>query len=144
MANLLDIDNIELFSHLGKSQKEEILKFSKVVNFPKSTILIKENDKQDDLLFLQSGLLKVYKIDKFYREIFLYHIYLGEIISEPSSLLSNQISCYSNAEFIEESQVLAINYQFFKKNYLDNHILSIQFLEEIIKKDKQTAICYQS
>lgn len=131
------IDSLNFFDSLTKEQKIQISEFSKVVNYPKNWILYYENETTTDLLFMQSGLLKVYKIDKFENEIFLYHINEGEMISELSSLLTDKITCYSNAEFVEDSKILAINYEQLKNQFFQKNILTMKFIEELANKTQK-------
>ena len=72
---------------------------------------------------LVSGVLKVYKIDKFENEIFLYHIHKNSLISELTSLDNESIYCYSNSEFMEDSVILEVNFTEFKNRFLAKNIL---------------------
>lgn len=83
------------------------------------------------------GLLKVFKVDKFGNEIFLYHIYKNNMISELSSINNTKIHCFSNAEFIEDSKVLSVNYEKFKENFLDKNILTSELIEVLLNKSQQ-------
>jgi len=96
-----------------------------------------EKSQQDRLLFLVQGLAKAYKIDKYENEIFLYYIYSGDLISEISTLQHDYLISYSNIELLEESQILSIDYHKFKKEFLDNGILCVEFANEILKQSKQ-------
>lgn len=137
LANIEDVSSLGLFANLNTQQKEHVATISRVIRYPKNGILYYESDLVDDLLFLQEGLLKIYKVDKFDNEIFLYHIYPNEMISELSSVLVNKIFCYSNAEFTEDSKILAINYEAFKNEFLTKNILTIEFIEELAKKSQK-------
>lgn len=131
------IDSLSFFDTLTNDQKVKISLFSRIVSYPKNGILYYENETSSDLLFMQSGFLKVYKIDKFENEIFLYHIYQGEMISELSTLLADKITCHSNAEFVEDSQVLAVNYEFLRDEFLAKNILTMKFIEELANKTQK-------
>jgi len=91
----------------------------------------------DKLLFLIEGQIKVYKIDKYDNEIFLYYIYPNSMISELSNLNENKIQCFSNAEFVDDSLILSIDYEKFKKMFLYENEFILKFIEELIYKNQQ-------
>ncbi|WP_294878379.1 cyclic nucleotide-binding domain-containing protein, partial [Sulfurimonas sp. RIFOXYB12_FULL_35_9] len=66
------IKQLSFFNSLDNEKLNIIDNISKVITYPKNSILYYENDINNKLFFLVSGLLKVYKIDKFENEIFLY------------------------------------------------------------------------
>lgn len=137
MATIDTVNRLSFFDDLDDLQKEKLSQISKVIKYPKNGILYYENDMVGELLFLVEGLLKVYKVDKFDNEIFLYHIYKNEMISELSTILVDEIFCYSNAEFKEDSQILAVNYREFKELFLSQNLLTTKFIEELAKKNQK-------
>ena len=84
-----------------------------------------------------NGLAKAYKIDKHKNEIFLYYIYSGNILSEISTVQDTYLISYSNIELVENSQILTIDYDRFKKEFLDSGLLCLEFANEIIRQSKQ-------
>ena len=96
-----------------------------------------ESDINKNLLFLVEGLIKIYKVDKFNNEIFLYHIYKNSMISELTSTNNKEIYCFSNAEFIEDSIVLSINFEKFQEYFLSKNILTMELLEVLLNKTHQ-------
>jgi CRP/FNR family transcriptional regulator len=88
-------------------------------------------------MFLISGLIKVYKVDKFDNEIFLYHIHKNSMISELTSLNGHEIFCFSNTEFVQDSQVLYIDFAKFNELFLSHNILTQSFINELLKKTQQ-------
>jgi len=72
---LQQIKQLSFFNSLCDEKLKIIDKISKITTHPKNSILYYENDIYNKIFFLVSGLLKVYKIDKFENEIFLYHIH---------------------------------------------------------------------
>lgn len=89
------------------------------------------------MLFLVKGLLKVYKLDKFDNEIFLYHVYENSMISELTRLEDEGIYCFSNAEFTEDSKVLSIDYKKFKEMFLEKNILTMKLMNTLLEKTHQ-------
>jgi len=107
---LNSIKKLNFFKSLNSEQLDEVKQISTIVHYPKNSILYYENDTYNKIFFLVSGVLKVYKIDKFKNEIFLYHIQKNSLISELTSLENDSIYCFSNSEFMEDSIVLEVNF----------------------------------
>ena len=131
------IKKIGFFSNLNSEQIEIIASISSVSKYPYKSILYYESDVSKNLLFLVEGLIKIYKIDKFDNEIFLYHIYKNSMISELTSMNKNDIYCFSNAEFIEDSIVLSVNFEKFQELFLSKNILTMELMEILLKKTHQ-------
>jgi len=131
------ITQLDFFNELTPSQIEEIFTISNLITYPKDSILYYEDEIKENILFLVEGLIKIYKIDKFDNEIFLYHIYKNSMISELTSINKNSIYCFSNAEFVEDSIVLSINFDKFKDMFLSKNILSYKLIETLLEKTHQ-------
>ncbi|MEA1914983.1 MAG: Crp/Fnr family transcriptional regulator [Campylobacterota bacterium] len=131
------IKNINLFSHITEDELNTLAKISSTATYNKNSILYYEADTNNRLLFLIQGQIKVYKIDKFDNEIFLYYIYDNSMISELSSLNNGQIHCFSNTEFVEDSVVLSIDFNQFVKEFLLGNELILGFIKELIQKNQQ-------
>lgn len=131
------VQKLDFFNTLNVEQVDLVTKMSKVFKHPQNSILYYENDTNDKLYFLVSGLLKIYKIDKYDNEIFLYHIYENSLISELTSIQADTIHCFSNAEFLEDSIILEIDFLQFKTHFLNNNILNEEFINEILLKTQQ-------
>ncbi len=131
------IKELNFFKSLDEDQLNIINEISTITKHPRNSILYYENDIFNKIFFLASGLLKVYKIDKFDNEIFLYHIYKNSMISELTTLEDDAIHCFSNAEFMEESVILEIDFIELKKHFLSKNILNNEFINEILLKTQQ-------
>ena len=131
------IKKLNFFKSLNDEQINEIKEISNIVSYPKASILYYENDTYNKIFFLVSGVLKVYKIDKFENEIFLYHIHKNSLISELTSLENDSIYCYSNSEFMEDSVILEVNFTDFRNKFLAKNILNNEFINEILLKTQQ-------
>ncbi|MBN2781688.1 MAG: Crp/Fnr family transcriptional regulator [Campylobacterales bacterium] len=131
------IHGIKLFNCLNNFELELLASISHTVKYDASSVLFYESDSTDKLLFLVSGLLKVYKIDKFDNEIFLYYIYPNSMISELSNLTDSKIFCFSNSEFLKESVILSIDFKKFKEQFLTKNEISLRFMDELIYKNQQ-------
>lgn len=131
------IRKISFFNNLNDEQINIIASISSVSSYSKNSILYYESDINKNLLFLVEGLIKIYKVDKFNNEIFLYHIYKNSMISELSSIKQNDIYCFSNAEFTEESTILLINFEKFQEHFLSKNILTMELMEILLDKTHQ-------
>ncbi|MCF6309027.1 MAG: Crp/Fnr family transcriptional regulator [Sulfurimonas sp.] len=134
---LQQIKQLSFFNSLCDEKLNAIDKISKITIHPKNSILYYENDIYNKIFFLISGLIKVYKIDKFENEIFLYHIYKDSLISELAALDNSLIYCFSNAEFVEDSIVLEVDFTELKNQFLSKNVLNNEFINEILLKTQQ-------
>jgi CRP/FNR family transcriptional regulator len=131
------IRKISFFNNLNDEQIDLIASISNESNYSSNSILYYESDENNNLLFLVNGLIKIYKVDKFDNEIFLYHIYKNSMISELTSTKQSDIYCFSNAEIIEDSIILSINFDKFKEYFLSRNILTMELLEILLEKTHQ-------
>ena len=131
------IRSLDFFENLSDEQIDVLSNFSFISKYEKDSILFYETDLKTNLLFLVSGLIKIYKYDKFDNEIFLYHIYSNSLISELSNLNTNEIFCFSNASFIEDSVVLSIDFLKLQEHFFNNNILVKELMNSLLKKTNQ-------
>jgi CRP/FNR family transcriptional regulator len=138
MNNIKDIiKSISLFTALPDDEIDLLSTISHVSKYNANTVLFYESETTDELLFLVEGLLKVYKIDKYDNEIFLYYVYPNSMISELSNLNDNKINCFSNSEFLRDSVMLCVNFKKFKEEFLSQNDLVQKFINELIYKNQQ-------
>ena len=131
------IKSLDFFESLSDEQIDVLSNFSFISKYEKDSILFYETDLKTNLLFLVSGLIKIYKYDKFDNEIFLYHIYSNSLISELSNINTNEIYCFSNASFIEDSVVLSIDFLKLQEHFLNNNLLVKELMNSLLKKTNQ-------
>lgn len=131
------IRSLDFFENLSDEQIDVLSNFSFISKYEKDSILFYETDLKTNLLFLVSGLIKIYKYDKFDNEIFLYHIYSNSLISELSNINTNEIYCFSNASFIEDSVVLSIDFLKLQEHFLNNNLLVKELMSSLLKKTNQ-------
>ncbi|MCJ8326152.1 MAG: Crp/Fnr family transcriptional regulator [Campylobacterales bacterium] len=129
-----NIKDIEFFSDLNDDLIDKLISISSIKRYGKNTILHYEGESSKNILFLISGFIKIFKVDKFDNEIFLYYVQENSIISELSSLDKEDIYSFSNATFTKNSTILSINYIKFKELFLDNNILSSKLIKIILEK----------
>jgi len=128
------LQSIPLFSSLQVNELEQLCSIVKVKQFCKGDILHYEKDRQSEIYYLKEGLIKVYKIDRFDNEIFMYNLFKQTLISEITDF--ENIGCFANAEFAKDSEVLVIDFESFKKLYENSPRLMMQLLKEFARKSK--------
>ena len=131
------IRSLDFFENLSDEQIDVLSNFSFISKYEKDSILFYETDLKTNLLFLVSGLIKIYKYDKFDNEIFLYHIYSNSLISELSNINTNEIFCFSNASFLEDSVLLPIDFFKLQQHFLNNNLLVKELMSSLLKKTNQ-------
>lgn len=137
MSLIETIKKISFFNNLSEEELSIVASFSSISKYSSKSILFYESEVSQNLLFLVDGLLKIYKFDKFGNEIFLYHVYKNSMISELSSLNGNDIYCFSNAEFIDESNILSVNFEKLYEHFLSKNILTKELIENLLNKTQQ-------
>lgn len=131
------IKSLNLFTNLNEEEIEFIASISHTSKYEANSVLMYESESTDKLLFLIEGLIKVYKIDKYDNEIFLYYIYSNSMISELSNLNESKINCFSNTEFLRDSIILSIDFKKFRDEFLTKNELILKFIHELIYKNQQ-------
>ncbi|WP_294966500.1 Crp/Fnr family transcriptional regulator [Sulfurimonas sp.] len=125
------IESLDFFKTLNSQEIELLTSISTIHSYNSEYILYYEKEHSNNLLFLISGLAKTYKIDKHSNEIFLYYIYKESLISEITNIKSKTLTSFSNVSLIEDSQVLSIDYEQFKKHFLEKKLLCLELVNEI-------------
>jgi CRP/FNR family transcriptional regulator len=131
------LSNLNFFKSLNNKQIELLSTICTIKNYDKEYILYYEKDLNKKLFFLVEGLAKAYKIDKHDNEIFLYYIYKNNMITEISDINKNELISFTNIQLIEDSTILSVDYQLFKKYFIDNNLLCLELAKETIKRSTQ-------
>lgn len=124
-----------LFFDLNEEELDALAKATSIKKYYKGNILFYEKDKNENIYFLSSGALKIYKVDRLDNEIFMYNINEGNLISEITDL-DGTIGRYANAEFIKDSTVLIFDYGAFKDIFSTNTKFLLNIIKEFAKKTK--------
>lgn len=132
------VSSLPLFESLEETDIETITSFSSVKHHKRGDVLFYEKDTKDSIYYIIEGSVKFYKVDRFDNEIFLYKLYSSSLIFNVSKLVDSFfISCYANAEFLEDSTVLCIQSEPFRKMIYANHRLMTMILQESFKMIQQ-------
>ncbi|MFA6760035.1 MAG: Crp/Fnr family transcriptional regulator [Sulfuricurvum sp.] len=133
---LENIQDLTFFDELSDSELDLLISFSKITTHAKNSILYYENETQNRLYFLIKGLIKLYKIDKYNNDVFLYYIEANSLISEISCLSDESLITLSNTECMEECIILDVDFKLFKEHFLQTNRLLREFTTELIKRNK--------
>jgi len=125
---------IPLFSDLSEEELSELEKIVALREYPKGSILYYEKEKHNEIYYLKEGLIKVYKVDRFDNEVFMYNLFSDTLISEITDF--DRIGCFANAEFAVDSEVLVIDFDRFQQMYMKSPVLMLKLLKEFAKKSK--------
>jgi len=131
-----DLKGLFLFKDLNEEELQEISAFIKIKDYNQKDIIYYENDIKKQLYYLKSGHVKVYKVDRFDNEIFLYDIQSDNMITKISSLEENVINCFGNIECIKPCEVLIIDYENFKRFCLKNPKILLRVVEIFAKRNQ--------
>lgn len=132
------IASLPLFDSLQGDDIQKIASFCSVRHHKAGDVLFYEKDTKDAIYYIIKGSVKFYKVDRFENEIFLYKLYSNSLIFNVSKLIDSFfISCYANAEFLEDSTVLSIQSEPFRAMIYANHRLMTKILEESFKMIQQ-------
>lgn len=103
------IKQFALFQNIPDPLYKLLTDISYFKSLGENTVVMYENDTVETINFLCSGMLKVYKVDRFGHETFLYLILPGTVISEITDFSPDDVRCFSNIESIEPSVILSMN-----------------------------------
>jgi CRP/FNR family transcriptional regulator len=132
------IASLPLFEGLRLEDIERIASFCSLHSHKEGDVLFYEKDTKDSIYYIIEGSVKFYKVDRFDNEIFLYKLYSNSLIFNVSKLIDTFfISCYANAEFLEDSKILSIQSTPFREMIYSHHALMTRILEESFKMVQQ-------
>lgn len=130
--------SMPFFSDISDETLEKLSQIATLKNCVASDILFYEKDEKDDIFYLYEGSVKLYKVDRFDSEIFLYKVTSNSMIFNTTKLCDEHtISCYANAEFIENSKVVAFDNAKFKELMHSDHDFMRTILRESFKMIQQ-------
>ena len=131
MVDVNLLKNIPFFSSLDDNALEQLSKIATLKEYVNSDVLFYEKDSQNEIFYLVEGAIKFYKVDRFDNEIFLYKIISNSIVFDIAKMCEDHImSCYANAEFLEDSKVLIFNSIKFRELMQTNH----DFMKLVLKE----------
>ncbi len=131
MVDVNLLKSITFFNSLDDNALEQLSKITTLKDYVNSDVLFYEKDNQNEIFYLLEGVIKFYKVDRFDNEIFLYKITSNSLVFDIGKMCDKYImSCYANAEFLEDSRVLVFDCIGFKELMQTNH----DFMKVVLKE----------
>lgn len=130
-----DLRMLEVFSSLKEEELERLLPLAKIRHYAKGEILHYENDEIECVYFLLKGIVKIYKVDRFDNEIFLYSIKKSALITEFSCF--GAIQCFANAECLQDCSILSLDLSGLKELFFSSPAILMALFKEFTHKTKE-------
>lgn len=128
----MNFRSIYIFENLDDRQIARLEEISQIRTYKKGEIIFFEGDKAEKLIVLTDGILKVYKSDPRGNDVILHYFYPISLIAELANL--EHIAYPASATFETDSQVIAIDYEAFEKEFLKNPDISFSIIKSLAKK----------
>ncbi len=130
-----NLKKISIFDCLNEDEFDLLASISKLKTYNAKSNIFYEKDKLSLVYFLIKGEVKLYKVDRFDNEIFLYKLKENSFIYTVSNLcVENELlGVFYSVETIGECEVLLIDVKKFKSLFLTKPNILIKILEESYK-----------
>ena len=132
-----EIVKLSFFSKCSKNTLEKLVKKAKINNYNKNSIMTYEEDDIGRVNFLLNGEVKLYKVDKFDSEIFLFTVSEDSLLTNIGSMSNDSISCFSNIEFLEDSTIISFDMHDFKEIVSESKWLLMNLIDSISYQKQQ-------
>ncbi|MBV5322173.1 MAG: Crp/Fnr family transcriptional regulator [Sulfuricurvum sp.] len=140
---IFQLENLDFFKDCDPLKLSLLSSTAKFKSYNTSDILVYEEDDINRVYFLVEGEVKLYKVDRFDNEIFLYTLSNQTLLTDIGSLECHSISCFSNIEFLVPSRVVSFDLKTFKEVVKTDVSLLIN-LVNILADQKQRVDCMVS
>lgn len=137
------LENLDFFKDCDPQKLSLLSATAKFKNYNASDILVYEEDDINRVYFLVEGEVKLYKVDRFDNEIFLYTLSNQNLLTDIGSLECHRVNCFSNIEFLVPSRVVSFDLDMFKEVVKTDLSLLIN-LVNILADHKQRVDCMVS
>ncbi len=127
------LSNLEFFAHLNESEIDFLVKSCEIIEYDENEVLFYERDEKDKMYYLIEGEIKIYKVDRFDNEIFLYYLNVHDLVTDFIDMEAKLKACYANAVFTKKSRVICIDFEIFIKLLQQN----VKFYQNFIKECKR-------
>ncbi len=129
---MTSIREIPLFSQLSDEDLQLLKKIAVFKSFYADEILFYEGDSSRYLYILTEGLLRLYKTDNKNNEVYLHQFVPVSLVAEAACF--EGINYPATARFSIKGQVLKINFEKFKKEFLKYPEISLRLITSLTKK----------
>lgn len=129
---MIDIKKLSFFSQFSNNDIDKLLSISKQIKFQKDEILFYEGDEPKYLNILLDGVLKAYKTNFKSQEVFLHQIMPVSFVAELANFES--IPYPASAVFITSGEILRVDYEKFKEEFLTHKTMSFVIIKSLLHK----------
>ena len=130
----MDLKEYYFFSSLDDKELEKLKDISILRKFTKGEILFYTGDESKYLHLLVKGLVKLYKHDYKDNEVVIHTINASSFIAEIANYEEQPFP--ANCSFEADSEVILIDYEKFKEEFLHKKDISMLFIKSLSKKIK--------
>lgn len=134
------LESLDFFKGCDPQKLSLLIPSTKVKEYNASDILVYEDDDINRVYFLIEGEVKLYKVDRFDNEVFLYTLKDQALLTNIGSLDCDRVSCFSNVEFLVPSRVMSCDLMTYKEVVKSDVSLLIH-LVNILADQKQMVDC---
>lgn len=134
------LQSLDFFKGCDPQKLSVLSSTAKIKAYEASDVLVYEDDDINRVYFLLEGEVKLYKVDRFDNEVFLYTLKNQDLLTNIGSLECDRISCFSNVEFLAPSRVLSLDLKTFKEVVKTDIALLINLLN-LLANQKQMVDC---
>ncbi|HEX3048014.1 MAG TPA: Crp/Fnr family transcriptional regulator [Bacillota bacterium] len=124
---------VPIFASLNDEELQRVISLIIQKKFPKGSLICREGEPLSDLLLINRGKVKVYRISADGKEQILYILTEGDFFGERNLLLEKKMADY-NAETMEDTLVCMITGQDCHRLLLDHPEISLKIMEELCER----------
>lgn len=128
------LEKISFFKYIEKTKLEKLENISILKKYKNDDLLFMEGEQPKWFHLLIKGKIRLFKTKQNGSEIFLHDILAPSFIAELANL--ENIPYPASAKFMCNSEVLKIDYEFFKKEFLIDPNISIALIKSLGEKLK--------
>ncbi len=130
----MNLKQFYFFSSLEEEELEQLEKISILKKYSKNEILFYAGDESKYLHLIVKGVVKLYRHDYKDNEILIHNLNAPSFIAEIANYEEKPFP--ANCSFETESEVILIDYEKFKDNFLHKKDISMLFIKSLSKKIK--------
>lgn len=134
------LESLDFFKGCDPQKLVSLSSSTKIKTYDACDILVYEDDDINRVYFLVEGEVKLYKVDRFDNEVFLYTLKDQALLTNIGSLDCDRISCFSNVEFLAQSRVMSCDLRAFKE-VVKTDISLLVNLVNLLADQKQLVDC---
>ena len=131
---MTDIQKCYFFDNLNEDDLKELESISKRVNYTKGSILFYEKEDAKSLIMLTEGVIKIYKTDLKNNEVIMRRFRAPSLVAEMATF--EEIPFPASASFETDGTVVIIDFEKFKKQFMDKPGVSSSIIKSLSKKVK--------